>query len=286
MAQRYRTRQRCPGHHVHPASLELVSRRWGEAGPQLLLLHGLGDGSFVWNAFLRPLAHLSCVAVDLRGHGDSPWDPHGDYRPAAHVADVLNVIRRMRLTDFTLMGHSLGADIAIHVAAKESARIRRLILVDGGPDLDHRAALALRQQMHVLPRRFGSIEQFEQALAARHPLANPDVLREYARCALRYTPDDDFALKFDAAVLPTGAAPDPAPLRDALRSVQCPKLIVRGAVSSFLSRPRAVQLCDSLENCTLATVPRAGHSVALDNPSGLRDAVTLFLSAASPSLRA
>ena len=99
--------------------LRLSMQTWGDGTPTVLLLHGLADGAFVWNRIAPTLAsHWSVAAVDLRGHGDSPHDSQGNYEPDAHAQDVLEVMKsRLGGRPVILIGHSLGATVAIHVAS-------------------------------------------------------------------------------------------------------------------------------------------------------------------------
>ena len=69
-----------------------------------------------------------------------------------------------------------------------------------------------------------------------------------------------------------------AELWDALKRVQCPTLVVRGAASDIMSADVADKMVeDTLLQGRLAVVGRAGHSVMTDNPDGFRDAVCAFI---------
>src|SRR5687767_7011519 len=61
---------------------------WGTAGrPTVLFLHGGGLTAHTWDLVCLALRRdYHCLAVDLRGHGDSEWSPEADYRIEAHRA--------------------------------------------------------------------------------------------------------------------------------------------------------------------------------------------------------
>ena len=82
----------------------------------MLLLHGLGVGGSVWQAFARRLLpHLAAVAPDLRGHGQSDAPPDG-YAPTDYAADMAELIQDMQLpTPLPVVGHSLGALVALGI---------------------------------------------------------------------------------------------------------------------------------------------------------------------------
>src|SRR6266508_2519635 len=69
-----------------------VRRVVDPAAPPVLLLHGLGVGGSVWQAFARRLLpHLAAVAPDLRGHGQSDA-PDAGYAPSDYANDLLELI--------------------------------------------------------------------------------------------------------------------------------------------------------------------------------------------------
>ena len=258
--------------------LPLASRLWPGPAPTVMLIHGVGDGAFVWDAFLsRLLLNNAALTLDLRGHGDSPWDPRRDYRTEAHVADVAALLDRLGPARLVLLGHSLGAEVAILAAAERPHRVSGLIVVDGGPELNPRAALAVMQHLKTLAWCYPTVADFTARLVDRHPLADRSVLERYASSALRHRVDTGFELKADPALRLGRLPPDEAAMWRALDTLACPKLIVRGAASSLLSQQNAERTSQRVSDCRLATVPRAGHSVPLDNPAGLHDAVRPFL---------
>ena len=71
---------------------------------------------------------------------------------------------------------------------------------------------------------------------------------------------------------------DSRELKQALKKIPCPTLVVRGAASDVLSPEEADSIADdTLPNGSLAVVSQAGHSVMLDNPEGFLDAVAAFV---------
>ncbi len=251
---------------------------------RLILIHGFGDGAFVWDGLLSHFEpSRSLMTVDLRGHGDAPRDTPSTYHPAAYAADLVSLIDELTQVDVVLVGHSLGAEVAIRAAAARAERIAGLVIVDGGPGLNEEAALALLQHMATLPWRYRTVAEYESSLTEWHPLASADVLRRYAMGALRATPDGAFELKLDPA-LRSGLPPADVPaIWSSLQSIRCPALLVRGAASAFLSHRSAAYVCTRVRTCRLVTVPRAGHAIPLDNPQGLHSVVTSFLAEVLPS---
>jgi pimeloyl-ACP methyl ester carboxylesterase len=119
------------------ASGSLHALRWGGAdGPAVLCVPGLSANARSFDVAAAALAARgrSVVALDLRGRGRSPASGPGTYGWPSHAADVLEVADRLRLETFDVVGHSMGAFVAMEVARASAARLRRVVLVDAvGP---------------------------------------------------------------------------------------------------------------------------------------------------------
>jgi lipase len=80
----------------------------------------------------RLAAEASVLAPDLRGRGGSRQLP-GPYGLDAHVADLAALLDEVGTETVTVVGHSMGAAIATHLAIRHPERVSRLVLIDGGP---------------------------------------------------------------------------------------------------------------------------------------------------------
>ncbi len=106
-------------------------------GPKLVVaIHGITASAMAWPPVARRLsADWTLVAPDLRGRGAAA-DLPGPYGLRRHVEDVCAVVRsRSAESGAVLVGHSMGAYIALLAASAEPALFRRLVLVDGGVPL-------------------------------------------------------------------------------------------------------------------------------------------------------
>jgi pimeloyl-ACP methyl ester carboxylesterase len=81
-------------------------------------------------------AAVQLVSVDLRGRGLSDVTPPGTYGWVHHAADLFEIAGQLGAATFSLVGHSMGAAVAMAAAAQDAARIERMVLVDlcGVPD--------------------------------------------------------------------------------------------------------------------------------------------------------
>lgn len=156
--------------------------------PLAILIHGNRDHARSWDpiaAFLQTYYHV--VAPDLRGHGDSAWSQDGRYDYSAHLSDIAALCDTLAVSEHrpvTLIGHSLGAHIALRYSAALPGQVKRLVGIEavGAPPamdarrgamplderlrcwFDERKATALLEQ-----RSFASIDEAAERMISRHP---------------------------------------------------------------------------------------------------------------------
>ena len=102
-------------------------------GPTVVMLHGLVFGSMAtwYSGFALPLSvSRRVVLYDQRGHGDSGHAASG-YDLDTQASDLAGVLAHYAPHDqVDLVGHSMGALIALHFAIRHPGHVRRLVLVD------------------------------------------------------------------------------------------------------------------------------------------------------------
>jgi pimeloyl-ACP methyl ester carboxylesterase len=276
----------CPARRSLALSREdapaLHLREWGVANPACLFIHGFGDNGHIWDEFVsRVKVPCRMVALDLRGHGDSGWDITGRYGIDMHVADAVYAVSALGLEQAVIIGHSMGGEVALRVAAACSDCVRGLILVDFGPHLNPEGTRQVKSEFQTAHRQYGEPLDYVRWLVDRRPLAQQELLYHVACCALRPLVSGVYELKADPAL-----AREDAVLQDAkkeselwtlLARIGCPSLVVRGAGSAVLSLAVAERMMHVLPNGRLASIRLAGHAVMLDNPAGFAQAVLPFL---------
>lgn len=96
-------------------------------GAPVLFIHGLGGSSAIFYDAFRYLAGFSVIIPDLPGFGFSPR--LSSYSMPRCIELLSSVIRRLHISRFHIVGHSLGADLAIQWAATDT-RIDAIVAVE------------------------------------------------------------------------------------------------------------------------------------------------------------
>ena len=90
---------------------------WGRNSTfKIILLHGIGESSNIWFQLAPLLANkYEVIALDLRGHGGTPWDTEGDYSLNSYIDDIQLIISHWNHPT-VMIGHGIGSEILIKVS--------------------------------------------------------------------------------------------------------------------------------------------------------------------------
>src|ERR1700712_2722657 len=123
--------------------VRLRATRWPGQGTPVLLLHGLASTRRFWNLVVPDLvsAGLSVVALDQRGHGESPVPSHVPFTPEVVAQDAATALDALGISRAVVVGHSWGGNVALTLAAQHPERVLAAVAIDGGfsvqpPDTD------------------------------------------------------------------------------------------------------------------------------------------------------
>jgi lipase len=125
---------------------------WGpdSAARTVLAVHGVTASHRAWSWLAQAMPDTRLIAADLRGRGRSASLP-GPVGMAAHARDLVAVLNDFELDRADVVGHSMGAFVALVLGDRHPERLSRLVLVDGGLPLDLPAGMAPRDAVrHVL----------------------------------------------------------------------------------------------------------------------------------------
>jgi pimeloyl-ACP methyl ester carboxylesterase len=112
--------------------IQLHYQQFGE-GPNVVMIHGITGNLAIWHLEIVPalMSDYLITTYDLRGHGYSDVPPTG-YTTADHAADLSHLLDTLSIPRAHVVGHSFGADIALHFAIRFPERVDRLVLVEPG----------------------------------------------------------------------------------------------------------------------------------------------------------
>ena len=269
------------GGEVEVLGCSIRYRRWGDpADPAVVLVHG-GGAHLQWWTYLAPLlARGRCVAaLDLSGHGDSGW--RDAYPEASWVEEIFAVAAaaglRPRDPRPTLIGHSMGGLIAMHLVAARGEELDGAIIIDapvqrpgetwwvrgGNPFIN----------MRSYPDRETALARFR--LVPHQPCDNAWLVRHVALHSVREG-DDGWTWKFDPEIFRTNRVPH----GDLLEASRCRVAILHGEHSRIVSAERAAYIAGLPPGETpLTRIDGAHHHVLLDRPLALVDALVAQLDA-------
>jgi pimeloyl-ACP methyl ester carboxylesterase len=267
-------------HHTIVGAMRFHYLDWGGNGHPILFLHGGGINAHTWDVvclMLRERYH--CIALDQRGHGDSEWSPAIDYGVATQVGDVEGFIEKLGLANPVLVGQSMGGLNSIAYAIRHSVKMKGLVVVDVGPEINSAGTQRIREFSST--PELESLEAFLERAVKFNPIRDPRVLRRSLFYNLRQLPTGKWSLKHDQRRASDDSWRIAAEQRERIlrdvSNISCPTLIVRGGKSDVLSDDAAGRFAHMLPHARLVRVENAGHNVQGDNPRGLLDAMNPFL---------
>jgi pimeloyl-ACP methyl ester carboxylesterase len=255
--------------------------RWGmpDHAP-VVLLHGVNQTCHSWDEVAPLLCdRFTVFAVDQRGHGQSAWARDGDYGLDAMVGDLLEFTRLLAPRRLAVVGMSMGAAHAIALTARQPRDVSHLAVVDFAPRIRQEGADKIRQMFEL---SWASFEAAVEQMARFNPRRSLDNIRERLRHSLSQRPDGSWGWRLDPALPrhPRFQGGSVGSWED-IEKVRCPTLLVRGAESDVLAPEMAETMLERLPRARMVTIPRAGHSVAGDNPDDFTKALLPFLLAES-----
>lgn len=261
-------------HTIRANGVELAVSRWGDPdAPPVLFLHGIGSRAESWLPVVDALgAHFRAIAIDLRGHGCSA-KPDAGYLLPDYAADLDAVLDALDLERPSVVGHSLGALVALTWAAGNPARLARVVAEDPplrtAPEILH--AFDGWQRLNAAP-----VADVAAWYASEYPGWTPEECLRRAEAICSVHPAVFAELRAEAE---QNLAAGRVERLDTLGGIAAPVLVLRGdeALGSMTRADDAARLLDVVPDSRVVDVPDAGHNLHREQPERFLDAVVPFL---------
>ncbi len=254
---------------------------WGDAAPELVLLHGGAQNAHTWDtvalALDRPL-----VAIDLPGHGHSDGPRGGFADPAGNAEDVAAAVRALAPEARAVVGMSLGGLTALALAARAPELVRSLVLVDVTPGVDEGKATAITAFING-PESFPSFDEILARTVEFNPTRTVASLRRGILHNAVQREDGSWVWRYarHRAEGPATAAQsiDFADLWRAVDQLTVPVMLVRGMLpQSVVDDADEAELRRRQPGARVEHVEQASHSVQGDRPVELAALIADFVS--------
>ncbi len=250
-------------------------------GPDVLLLHGLGGNLAVWFLYLVDQMRDSfrLTAVDLRGHGKSDVPPTG-YTTADMAKDLAGLMDALDMPKAHLIGHSFGADIALHFTVLYPERTGRLVVLEPGIAalLQHRKS----EQWVGWDYWVNKLAEFGIHVPQEKKYDIDYLLRQTVHIPIHFGPakgrprnPEPLLNLLDTTTIVRDYEDVAGMTLDRIAQIRNPTLVVYGKNSHFLVTYEYLK--EHLQNCQTVLIPEGEHYGPLEQPELHAEHLTQFL---------
>jgi pimeloyl-ACP methyl ester carboxylesterase len=270
-----------------PSGVRIAYTDEGTGPETLIFIHGLGSYLPAWDKNVAELSrHYRCIAIDLPGYGKSA-KTGVTAGMASYANDVLALMDALQLEQATLIGHSMGGQIAITAAVKEPQRIKHLILAAPAGVETFTEQQKQLFKTTVTPE---SVQKTTPEQVAANFKANfhqmPNDVQYMIDDRLKMAESAEFGA-YSTVVAGSVTAMVDEPVYEQLPQVQVPTLIIFGAQDAlipnrYLNPSLTTQTVaetgrDRIPNSQLVMLPEAGHFLQFEQAEAFNRAIRDFL---------
>ncbi|MFF2178335.1 alpha/beta fold hydrolase [Lysinibacillus sp. NPDC058147] len=250
--------------------------QWGDSqNPTFIFLHGIGSTGLAFGELAKQLPEYHIVSFDLPGHGYAKaLEEEKAYFPSNLIEDIEETInQQLGNTTHYLIGHSFGADLALHYAAKYPKRIKGIILLDGGYMSPQELGVTLETELQDIEKfcdevRFPSWDVFFES-EKEELLRWSEELEEASKAQVKEQ-DGEIRLTlstFTGRSIIKGIYAEP--VTNIVEQVHCPTLLIRATKPIELesTRKKSIQILQTkIENLDIELITDAGHDIFREAP--------------------
>lgn len=249
---------------------------WGGTGkPPLVMVHGIDR---VARTFDHVAVHFAgryrVIAPDMRGHGDSGWDPQGRYLVEDHVGDLEGLVQQLGLRNVIVWGNSTGGRVVQVFAGTHPDLVSAVIAEDVGPERPRQISDAYARRVKAEENGWATEDDVFAQLRRANPSAAEAVLRAYVRYGTKRREDGRVVWKRDPNLVKGFVETE---LWRFVREIRSPILYVLGGRSTIVSPATQEELRRTLPQVQIVTMPGLGHYPSDEKPSEFLAIVDRFL---------
>ena len=251
--------------------MQLFYKEYGDGKP-VVILHGLFGFSDNWKSQAKVLAnYFKVIVVDLRNHGRSEWADVHSYESMAN--DVIETMDFLNLSQFHVIGHSMGGKVAMHLAQTYPERILKTIVVDMGVKCYPMHHQDLIEAIKAVPiETITARSQVNTFLSDRIP---EEGVRQFLLKNLYWIERGNLSWRMNIAVLEANMPLILAALPKT--EVLSPTLFIKGADSSYILEEDYEVIENIFFDSEIQSIKAAGHWVHADSFELFLESVLAFL---------
>jgi len=232
-------------------------------GFPIVILHGLFGSSDNWQTLSKQFKdHYTVFTLDLRNHGNSPHDDLFNYDVMA--GDLREFADVQKLSEFFLLGHSMGGKVAMRFAAQFPERVRKLIVADIAPKAYPPHHLPILEAMtSVNLSQYTTRSEVDRALMGHIP----DIaVRQFLLKSVERDSSGHMKWKIHIHAL-RDHYDDIAGAPGLERPFENPTLFIRGGNSDYINPHDEPEIRRQFPRATIKTIEGAGHWLHAEKPA-------------------
>jgi pimeloyl-ACP methyl ester carboxylesterase len=241
---------------MSPDDVHIEYHVYGRGDPAVLLIHGWACDESYWNQQIAALEpHYTVVTLNLAGHGASGRN-RTDWSIANYAQDVAAVAHQIPNSQLVLVGHSMGADVALAATPLIGSRVIGIVAIEALRSVGEPPLAARDIERRVAP--FSS-----DFVGATRNLVSSSLFEKGADPVLVQKVAYNMSLRPPAVAVPSMRSLLSMDLAGLLPAIHVPVY----AINSDLAPTDAARIRRALPDFTLDVLDRSGHFLMLETPA-------------------
>ena len=247
----------------------------GGVGPVIVFAHGLLWSTEMWRFQVAAFRdRFRCIAFDFRGQGQSEVTASG-YDMETLAQDAAQLVGKLATGPVHWAGLSMGGFVGMRLAARHPELVKTLALLDTAADPEPRLNIPKYTLLGWLSRLLGQA-----------PLSGEVMKVMFAKSFLRDPARGELRAQMRQALIGNGLAgslraTDGVLHRKAVEAselsrIRCPTVVISGAEDAAIKPVRSRRLAEQIPGARFVSIPRAGHTAAIEEPEAVNAALREF----------